>query len=217
MFRRLVPAIALLCFLSTERPAGAAAYRTNLRNCLSFTAAAGVTGFYMLPREIQAVVRTTDVLEDLVIAYYDCDTRQDAWLDPNFFQVKVRGEPRFMLSLKDERGWGTITNHLLASLRIYDTSRDMFVHYLNAWSSWSVSDIRLVVDVQDGGIYDMDGVVNGSVDVGLAVGAGIVDDDEPSCSSLFGGGCSASGGVMQLWAVFALVPLFLTRAVFRRG
>ena len=78
-----------------------------------------------------------------------------------------------------------------------------------------MSDIRLVVEVEDGGIYDMDGVVNGSVDVGLAVGAGIVDDYEP-CSSAFGGGCS-SVGTMPLWSLLALLPLFLTRSVFRRG
>ncbi len=168
MFRRLIRGALLFCFLfaSGELPAEASAYRYYLRDCLSFSAAAGVTGFYLLPRDIQAIVSTADVLEDLVQAYYDCDTHMDAWLDPNYFQTKVRGEPRFILSLKDERGWGTITNHLLASLRIYDVSRDRFVHYLNAWSGWSVSDIRLVVEVEDGGIYDMDGVVNGSVDVG---------------------------------------------------
>ena len=217
MFRRLIRSALVLCFLfaSGDLSAEASAYRAYLRDCVSLSAAAGVTGFYLLPREIQAIVSTADVLEDLVQAYYDCDTYMDAWLDPNYFQTKVRAEPRFMLSLKDERGWGTITNHLLASLRIYDVSRDRFVHYLNAWSSWSVSDIRLVVEVEDGGIYDMDGVVNGSVDVGLAVGAGIVDDYEP-CSSAFGGGCS-SAGTMPLWSLLALLPLFLTRSVFRRG
>lgn len=218
MFRRLIRSALALCFLfaSGGGSAEASAYRAYLRDCVSFSAAAGVTGFYLLPREIQAIVSTADVLEDLVQAYYDCDTYMDAWLDPNYFQTKVRAEPRFMLSLKDERGWGTITNHLLASLRIYDVSRDRFVHYLNAWSSWSVSDIRLVVEVEDGGIYDMDGVVNGSVDVGLAVGAGIVDDYEP-CSSAFGGGGCSSAGTTPLWSLLALLPLFLTRSVFRRG
>ena len=111
MFRRLIRSALVLCFLfaSGGGSAEASAYRAYLRDCVSFSAAAGVTGFYLLPREIQAIVSTADVLEDLVQAYYDCDTYMDAWLDPNYFQTKVRAEPRFMLSLKDERGWGTIT------------------------------------------------------------------------------------------------------------
>ena len=84
------------------------------------------------------------------------------------------------------------------------------------WSEVNQPLLRALCEVEDGGIYDMDGVVNGSVDVGLAVGAGIVDDYEP-CSSVFGGGGCSSSGTTPFWSLLALLPLFLTRSVFRKG
>lgn len=190
-------------------------YIRNLGSFVAFSRGAGLTGVEYLPDHLWRIVDTSQIAYDLDEAFQHADSGSlNAYADPSWRSFLAEGTPVFSFALEDNRGWGSWATNVLGAVHIYDRLRDRFVRYAIYASSWGVSDVLVRMDVEDGGRYDLDGRVDGMVRVGLAVGAGLTDEDdftETFWGGGGGGGCALGAGSGVSWMLLLLPGALLWR------
>ncbi len=117
------------------------------------------------------------------------DREDRAILDPSYFEGVLKIGPAVHLLLKSEESW--FLKRLFALVFLYNGFEDRWVCRRREAGEWRDDQMLLRLAVRDGGSYDLDGLDNGRVEVALALGVGLVEEDHETGIRWSIGGCRA--------------------------